>query len=153
MTNTLDAYLEQEILSADPLRLVCMLYQAAIMEIRDARRHLAAGNVPARCAAITKACDLVGELLSSLDRDGGGQVAEQLSSLYAYSLNRLLEANMKKSDAPLAEVLALLTTLSEGWQEIASNQRSEAAVLRSTPAAYVMAGAQGYESASHSWSF
>ena len=142
MTNTLSAYLEQEILSADPLRLVCMLYQAAIMEVRDARRHLAAGNIQLRCAAITRACDVIGELISSLDRDAGGQIAEQLSGLYAYSLSRLLEANLKKTDAPLAETLALLTTLSEGWQEIASNPRKEAAAVQTAAGAHFMAAAQ-----------
>ncbi len=32
-------------------------------------------------------------------------------------LRRLLEANMEQSDAPLADVLGLLSTLSEAWQQ------------------------------------
>ena len=33
--------------------------------------------------------------------------------------SRLLDANMQQSDAPLAEVLGLLSTLSEAWAGIA----------------------------------
>ncbi len=153
MTNTLSAYLEQEILSADPLRLVCMLYQAAIVELRDARRYLAAGDIRKRCAAISKACDIIGELLSSLDRDSGGHVAEQLGALYEYSLNRLLEANLKKADAPLAEVLALLTTLNEGWQEIAAKPRTAPTAAMNNASTAFLCDSGNVGQSAHSWSF
>ena len=39
--NAYDTYLEDRILSADPVELVHMLYQAATTAIGDARRHLA----------------------------------------------------------------------------------------------------------------
>jgi flagellar protein FliS len=154
MTNTLSAYLEQEIMSADPLQLVCMLYQAAIMEVREARRYLAAANVPARCAAISKASNIVGELASSLDPDAGRELSERLASLYGYLLNRLLDANLKKADAPLAEVLGLLITLSEGWQGAVAEKRTHTAIApRAT--AYPTPFVPGHvsEPVSQSWTF
>lgn len=147
MTNTLSAYLEQEIMSADPLELVCMLYQAAIMEVREARRYLAAANILARSAAISKASNIIGELVSSLDQEAGGEMSGRLAALYGYLLNRLLEANLQKTDAPLAEVLGLLTTMSEGWQGAATKK-----VVHSAPQmAFVTAHAA--EPVSQSWSF
>ncbi|MCU1258081.1 MAG: flagellar protein FliS [Bryobacterales bacterium] len=152
MTNTLSAYLEQEILSAEPLQLVCMLYQAAITEVREARRHLATNDISARCAAISKACDLIGELLTSLDMAAGGELAQRLGSLYSYLLARLLEANLKKADEPLAEVLGLLTTLNEAWQAAAAETHREVASQPSPHQAHFLQE-QTPDSAAHSWSF
>ncbi len=60
--NAQDAYLEQRVLSADPLELVRLLYQAAIAAVRDARRALSAGEIAARSRSISKACGIVLEL-------------------------------------------------------------------------------------------
>lgn len=150
MTNTLSAYLEQEIMAADPLQLVCMLYQAAIMEVREARRYLALGNISARSAAISKATEIIGELMSVLDPKADLELTARLTALYGYLLNRLLDANMKKADAPLAEVLGLLTTLSEGWQGAAGEKRALAAPAGRTISFVPESIA---EPVSHSWSF
>jgi flagellar protein FliS len=113
-----DAYLESRVLSADPVELVNMLYQACIQAVRDARYHLERGEIGPRSQAINKACEIVMELNSSLDRDQGGEIAVRLAQLYDYMLGRLLEANMQQSDPPLAEVLGLLATLAEAWQGV-----------------------------------
>ncbi len=152
MRNAHTAYFEEEILSASPLRLVCLLYQGAIAELRSARKFLAAGQVPERCAAISKACDIIAELTASLDSDSGGETATRLLELYTYCTGQLLKANLRKEDGPLAEVLGLLTTLSEGWAQLAEAEREPAPTVTS-PAVYAAAYAQSGEGACHSWSF
>jgi len=153
MRSAYTAYFEEEILSASPLRLVCLLYQGAISELRNARKYLAAAQVPERCAAISKACDILAELTASLDRDSGGDTAVRLHELYAYSTGRLLQANLRKEDAPLAEVLGLLTTLSEAWAQLAESEREPSPTLTS-PAVYASTYTnQNGEFVSQSWSF
>lgn len=152
MRNAHTAYFEEEILSASPLRLVCLLYQGAISELRSARTHLAAGRTAERCAAISKACDILAELTASLDVNSGGDTAVRLQELYAYSTGRLLQANLNKDDAPLAEVLGLLATLSEGWAQLAEAEQRPVPVMTS-PAVYAPAYAQSSEVGSQSWSF
>ena len=63
-----DAYLEGRILSADPLELIRLLYQGCSDTVRDARRMLADGDIAGRSRAITKAFDILAELMNSLDR-------------------------------------------------------------------------------------
>ena len=113
-----DAYLESRILSAGPIELVRLLYQTAADSIRDARRHLEAGDVLARSRAISKASQALLELTAALDFARGGEIAQRLAQLYEHMLRRLTEANFQQADTPLAEVLALLATLSEGWDAI-----------------------------------
>jgi flagellar protein FliS len=110
-----DAYLEGRILSADPLELVRMLYQGASHAVRQARHALAEGDIAGRSRAISNAYDILAELVGSLDRERGGEIAVRLAHLYDYLQRRLLDANFQQADAPLAEVLSLLATLAEAW--------------------------------------
>jgi flagellar protein FliS len=116
MANTIyDTYLEAEVLGADPIKLVHMLYRGAVEAVGAARRHLAAGEIRERSRQITKSWELLHELAGSLDHERGGAISRSLADLYAYMQNRLLEANTQQKDAPLAEVESLLTTLGEAW--------------------------------------
>jgi flagellar secretion chaperone FliS len=124
--NAQDTYLEQRVLSAGPLELVNLLYQAATGAVRDARRHLAAGEILARSRAISKACGILTELITSLDHQRGGELSQRLAQLYDYMQRRLLEANRGQIDEPLAEVLSLLATLGNAWEAIKpAAQRAE----------------------------
>ena len=113
-----DAYLESRVLAADPVELVHMLYQACAQAVRDARHHLAKGDIGDRSRAINNACEILMELNGALDHGRGGEIAQRLTQLYDYMQGRLLEANMQQSDGPLAEVLALMGTLGEAWEGV-----------------------------------
>jgi len=144
--SNLASYLEEKTLSARPLELVAMLYSKAIDEIREARRQLAERNIPLRSKAISKACDLIGELDGSLNMEAGGDLSERLRGLYRYCLVKLLDANLHQADEPLAEVLGLLSTLSEGWQAIAKTEP----ISESRPTGRWEVAAEATDQA-HSW--
>lgn len=110
-----DRYLETEVLNADPVKLVGMLYCAAIEATSSARRHLKAGAIRERSRQIMKAWEIIVELSRSLDHTRGGEISRSLNQLYAYLQRQLLEANRLQTDAPLAEVEQLLTTLNQAW--------------------------------------
>jgi flagellar secretion chaperone FliS len=116
--NGQDAYLESRVLTADPIELVNLLYQSGMQAVRDARLHLAEGRIAERSREINKACQIVIELATALDHERGGEISQRLALLYDYMQRRLIEANMQQSDGPLADVLGLLSTLSEAWAEI-----------------------------------
>jgi len=122
---SIQAYKTQQdwdILGASPLGLVRALYQGAIQAVRTARTALANGQIRERSAAISKACDIVQELTVSLDQQAGGDVAASLAELYVYIYKRLCDANIEQSDAPLAEVEKLLSTLQEAWSQLQEEQ-------------------------------
>jgi flagellar protein FliS len=146
-----ETYLQDRILSADPVELVALLYQACASAVEDARRHLAAGRIPARARSISKACDILLELTISLDHQRGGTLSQRLAQLYGYMHRRLLEANFRQSDEPLAEVGGLLATLREAWQGVTLETKQAAPAV--TP--WMHAGLQDPEPAqvSGGWSF
>jgi flagellar protein FliS len=105
-------------MSADPIELVHILYEHTVEMVRNARHYLAAGDIPARGKAISRAIAALEELDGSLDRQAGGSLSQNLAGLYQYMRLRLLTANIQQQDAPLAEVEKLLRTLAEAWSAI-----------------------------------
>ncbi len=143
-----DAYLEGRILSADPLELVRFLYQGCSDAVREARRRLAEGDIAGRSRAISNACDILAELLASLDHNRGAEIAHRLELLYDYMQRQLLDAHIRQADEPLAEVLGLLATLGEAWAGVEAQSKPQAAESN----AWAQAVPES-EPAAHAWSF
>ncbi|HTX36537.1 MAG TPA: flagellar export chaperone FliS [Bryobacteraceae bacterium] len=149
--NAHDAYLEERILSADPLELVRVLYQAATRAVRKARGHLAAGEIAERARAISQAYRVLSELNRSLDHERGGDLSRRLARMYGYMMRRLIEANSQQSDEPLAEVLGLLATLAEGWDALKLSAEAPPEMPKASP--WAQAAQEEMSYSSHGWSF
>ena len=123
-TVSLDAAVE----TADPHRLILMLFDGAIAAVSVAKLHMNAGEIAQKGMAISKAIDLISNgLLASLDMEAGGELAERLAALYEYMTQRLLFANLKNSAAALDEISELLASLREAWAAIAPGNQQVAA--------------------------
>lgn len=148
--NAHDAYLESRVFSASPLELVSLLYQACTGSVREARRHLAEGDIASRCRCISKAHQILVELTSSLDHESGGDLSRRLTELYDYMQRKVLEANIQQNDAPLAEVLGLLSTLAEAWDGI--REPRQAAAQAESPWSPVPPSEPAPDCVAHGWS-
>ena len=111
------AYVENEILQADPIRLVQMLYRGALLAIGKARVHLRERDIAARSRQVTKASEIINELTLSLDHRRGGELARNLVELYDYMQRNLQDANFRQVEEPLVELEQLLGTLLEAWDQ------------------------------------
>lgn len=129
----------------DQHQLVTLLYEGVLSSISTARGALARGDQAVKHQNIAKAIRIIEEGLSTaLDREAGGELAQNLDTIYQYSLQRLILANARNDDAMLAEVIRLFEPIVQGWSEIkntASTAMSTGAV--GAPRAemrYAMAG-------------
>lgn len=113
-----DHYFEAEVLSADPVKLVMLLYRGALDAVSAARAATAAGNTAERTKHVTKAWEIVMELRNALNHEKGGEISQRLADLYGFVGQRLMDANTEPSETPLAEVARVLGTLAEAWQEV-----------------------------------
>ena len=108
-------YLEAQVMSADPIQLVQILYRAALDSVRTARECLRRGEIAGRSRSITKALGILSELITSLDHERGGEISANLIRLYDYIQRLLMDANFRQIDEPMAEAESLLSTLLEAW--------------------------------------
>ena len=113
------AYRTTHVRSRSPVELVVILYDGLVSCLTEARDALARGDLHTKRTALSLALGIVGELHRGLDREKGGQVAEQLEALYTYISGRLLEANVKGQVDGLEEALQLVRPLREAWSQIA----------------------------------
>jgi flagellar secretion chaperone FliS len=139
----IDPYLESRVLAADAVELIHILYEHALTQVKLARIALADHNIPARTQAISKVLAALGELEGSLDYSTGGSISHNLARLYQYMRKRLIEANLKRDAAALAEVESLMRTLDEGWTAMQYATSVPPALLYSHAVA---------DAAAHSWS-
>lgn len=122
-TTAIKAYakvgVESGVAAADPHKLISMLYQGALLAIANAKNSILRKDIAAKGIAISKAIAIIDEgLNASLDKNVGGELARNLSSLYEYMGVSLITANLKNDMAILDEVSRLLTDLKEAWDGI-----------------------------------
>ena len=103
----------------DQHQLVSLLYEGVLSSIATARGALARGDVLTKCNSVSKAVRIIEEgLMTALDREAGGELAQNLEALYDYSLRRLILANAHNDDAMLEEVAHLFEPIAQGWNQI-----------------------------------
>ena len=117
-TTAYEAYVQGQLSQAAGVQLVELLYRGAIEAIDQARACLQQRDIPGRARQINRAYEILAELLISLNKDAGGELAERLASLYVYIQNLLLRAHAEQAEPPLQEARQLLATLLEAWQQI-----------------------------------
>jgi flagellar protein FliS len=108
-------YKKTSITTASREKILLMLYEGCIKNLKMAKKAIEDKNIPEKCKHITKAHDIILELSNSLDHAKGAEVAEQLESLYSYSVSQLLHANLHSDAGAVDSVLKIMTTLYEGW--------------------------------------
>ncbi len=116
------AYQGQQVGGASPLGLVVLSYEALYKALGRARRAIIAGDLAAEADHTGRAIEAIVELATSLDMERGGKIATSLAALYAYMIRRLNDGMCTCSTDGVDEVMQLVQTLREGWEEIARQQ-------------------------------
>lgn len=111
-------YSQSNLLGASPMHLIVALYEGVTEAVEQARECLTSGDVWGRSRAISKAVNILTELMCSLDHQKGGEISANLKRLYSYMQQRLLLAHSTKSAEPMIEVEKLLRDLLESWRTV-----------------------------------
>lgn len=104
---------------ASPYQVVQVMLDAVLARIAEAKGHLERGEVAAKGEKIGKALAIIEALMLGLDKERGGDIAENLERLYDYASRTLLKANLENSAELLKEVTSLLREIKLGWDGIA----------------------------------
>ncbi|RKZ94502.1 MAG: flagellar protein FliS [Gammaproteobacteria bacterium] len=103
---------------ASPHRLVQMLMEGALEKIMAAKGFMANKDIAKKGEHISWAISIIDSLRSCLNVELGGEVAQNLTDLYGYMEQRLLEANIKNDPTILDEVGQLIIQIKSGWDQI-----------------------------------
>ncbi len=127
VNDPVQTYKEIQIKTANQIKLIVMLYDGAIRHVNHAldafaHSHRKFDRINAHLVA---AQDIISELMASLDFERGGAVAKNLFAIYTFMNRQLLEANIRKDEAPVRVVKKLLTELRDAWEEISTKKGLE----------------------------
>lgn len=108
--------------SASPHRLIQMLMEGALDKIASARGHMERNELLPKGRQIGCAIAIIDGLKLSLDKEKGGEIAQNLEDLYIYMERRLNEASRANDVSVLDEISALLKEIKTAWDAIAGHE-------------------------------
>jgi flagellar protein FliS len=129
MNPYLKQYQQTQIDTAPKEQILLMLYDGAVRFLHQAKAGFAEKNIEKIHNNIIKTQNIITEFESTLDMEHGGAFAQNLFDLYEYLNNRLVEANMKKREDYLDEVIKHMTELRDTWREAVKKFKAEGGTL------------------------
>ncbi len=117
--------METSVNSASPHGLIVMLYDGAIEAIRKSKIYLEMGDIEMKAKSVDKALRIITDgLITSLDVNAGGVLAQQLLALYDYISKELFLANVQNNPDRMDSCIGLLDDLRGAWLEIGQSSVS-----------------------------
>jgi flagellar protein FliS len=115
--NAYNTYKNNSVNFASKEQLLIMLLDGAVKFASKARQALLDKNIQESHKNLVKTQDIFYELIASLDLKNAGNWGQSLSALYQFIVEKLTEANMKKSVETLDEVMPFIEQVRDTWKE------------------------------------
>src|SRR5262245_33794413 len=113
-------YRQDEVLTASPARLVVIMYDHLIANLRRAQLAASNENIEQYAESLNRVRDTVMELLVTIDSERGGDIARQLRWLYTFILSELATQNNLRDAKGLDRLANIVTELRTAFAAIAS---------------------------------
>ena len=131
-TNPAKNYRTAAARGAGPVGLVVLLYEQLMEDLRRAAVKMENQDVEGRTRELDHALVVVGQLLGTLNKHAGGEVARDLEIFYKLMCLSLLQAQMEVSPEILRRQMQNVAMLREAWLEV---ERVETTASVPSPAA------------------
>ncbi|SJZ44063.1 flagellar export chaperone FliS [Selenihalanaerobacter shriftii] len=128
--NPYQKYQNTQVETSNQEKLVLMLYNGALKFVKQAKQGLKNNDYQVTNNCLIRTQNIINELMITLDMEQGGEIAQNLESLYDYMNRRLIEANINKSIEPMDEVINMLEELSDTWKQAMQNLKKERKVQK-----------------------
>jgi flagellar protein FliS len=120
--NPYSQYRQNAVVTANPAQMGEMMYGGIVKFLRQAVDHMEHDNMQEAHNSIIRAQDIFEYLAETLNEKV--EIAFNLAHLYDYAYRRLIEANIKKDQTIVQEILLLTEELRETWKEARMNLAS-----------------------------
>ncbi|HEX6504844.1 MAG TPA: flagellar protein FliS [Terriglobales bacterium] len=132
--------------NANPLRLIVLLYEQLIEDLRRAVQAIEAGDIEGRTNHLSHAMEVLGELNASLNLEDGQEVAENLAHYYGLLRSGLFHVQVHPDRRILEKHIANLLSLREAGIEVEHRHGSASPVTQTELAANHESGGRPSES-------
>ena len=115
--NAFNTYKSNSVNFASKDQLLLMLVEGATKFSKIGRQAIIDKDVEKAHINIVKTQNIFFELMSTLDVEKGGEWAESLLKVYDFITRRLMDANIKKSEEIMNEIIPLINDVRDTWNE------------------------------------
>lgn len=120
-----ETYHKTDVMTANRETILLMMYAGAIRFLKKAIEANDTNRIEEKGRYIVKTQEIVSELRATLDFEVGGEIANNLDTLYDFVTQRLLGGNLNRDTQQLREALNVLVTLKGTWEEAIQSLKNE----------------------------
>ena len=106
---------------ASPYRLVQMTFEKLQDHMARARGAMERNDYSEKGLQISRCLELLGALRGALDLEVGGDVAENLSNLYLFCSQTLMQASRDNSTEQLEHAVSVIREIKTAWDQLEQN--------------------------------
>lgn len=115
--NAFNTYKNNSVNFASKDQLLLMLVDGAVKFSKISRQAILDKNVKKAHENIVKTQNIFYELMATLDVANGGEWTQNLMNIYDFITRRLTDANIKKSEEIMIEIIPLIEDVRDTWNE------------------------------------
>jgi flagellar protein FliS len=110
------SYREMEVTNASKEKLVVFVFEQLVVNLERARIAMERQDIELRVSSLTRARNIVSELLSTLDFEQGGKIAVQLADLYQFMLYELVDIGQRGDIVTMRKLVNIASNLRDGFK-------------------------------------
>jgi len=114
------AYKKANVTTADPLRIVVMLYDGFLKFGQAALEAMRRENPAEVGAHLGRALPILQELQASLNHEAAPELSGNLDSLYQFVHDTLLTARLRRDPESFEQALCIIAELRDGWTSLSA---------------------------------
>ena len=103
---------------ASPHQLILLLFNGAVESLSVASGAIDNKNIELRGKHITRAISIINGLRDMLDMQTGGEVADNLYSLYSYMAREIFNSGFHNDKETLQNISQMLVDIRGSWEKI-----------------------------------
>lgn len=117
--------IKDDLAVADPHRIIQLLMQGSLENMAKAKGAMERKDFAEKSRTVSKAMSIISALQHSLDMDVGGEVSQNLWSLYDFMVNHLMQASRESNPAKVDDVIEIMIKIKSGWDAISVDDRQK----------------------------
>ncbi|OGO80819.1 MAG: flagellar export chaperone FliS [Chromatiales bacterium RIFOXYA1_FULL_46_5] len=117
--------IKDDLAVADPHRIIQLLMQGSLENMAKAKGAMERKDFAEKSRTVSKAMSIISALQHSLDMDVGGEVSQNLWSLYDFMVNHLMQASRESNVAKVDDVIEIMIKIKSGWDAIPMEDRQK----------------------------
>ncbi len=110
--------IKDDLAVADPHRIIQLLMQGSLENMAKAKGAMERKDFAEKSRTVSKAMSIISALQHSLDMDAGGEVSQNLWSLYDFMVNHLMQASRENNTVKVDDVIEIMIKIKSGWDAI-----------------------------------